>query len=1404
MASENEEIKEELQPKVDALKGEIGDLEGNLGNLNAALTSSIRNIEKIKAQQLDVFNKYGKDMEISFKEYFVGDKAPASQKDLKEILSGLISKKEEIESKKRKSTDDKEEIGKLGDLIKMITQDLEQLHQLGSEKNSEDKNKKYIENEIVKNNEELARFREALRSLTDANKSILNKIEKNTSEINNNIKDINNAIHSSSEDGRQGDSSNTSSTTDTPYTYVTQEENGENNDEVNEQTEELKKQSNIFVEISKKIDQLNNSNNDDNNDNENLGDDNNDNNNDDNIDIDEQNDELNEQVNILDREENAVDGIKQDFDDLRKIIDDKNTSLEKENDLIESEENKIEGAISKFREMHDNVQDINTDLKDGQDTLSKLKIPSSSDGGKSGAAWSFLTSSLETAFDLTLGISDRWDDIEDHAFKYGRALGMSAQQMRNYQKSLFNDEMQDMVGKYGTTMEQLRALQEGFTESTGRAVVMSREQMEAMAATSKYIDPATVNDVADKISEMGGSIVTSQEYLASTMARAQASGLNMAKHSKNFANNIKLASKYNFKRGLDDISKMTALTDRWKVNLGSFAEGLSASFENIESSISTAAKLQVLGGPMAAYMSNPLEMMNMTQTDMAGLMERFQDSIKDVGKFNKQSGVIELSPMDRAILKEQAKALNLNFDEVLNVINSEGKASAIESQINSIAKFNDTQKEWLKNVAEYDSETQKWYVTYHDKDGNRQRKDVNDIRSSDELNQYIQSEFSVEEKIQSDVHAIREHLLGRVKEKASSDAVSSLKEKQDSTKDRFELALVDMLDPAKMIERDLADVVKDGIPLIVKYVKNIADWVGGLSPAKIWNSWMDSASESSSFKWMQNLKMGDETANYIDNKVMPATGGLIGIGIIGGILAAFKSGTNLLFKKASNGLGKTIKSAGSKIGNIAKSVGGKLSSTAKGVGKGIKNLFSRGLTGLGEGAGGRLGSTGAKMLKGASKGLKIGGAAEAIFTAVRYGMNSQEANEQKNAVRTAYGSTNLEARLMNKNSFYEEARAEAAIEKEERKNNAIATTSAIGGILGSTVGGALGSLIGPGVATTAGGIFGGMAGAAIGEAVGEAIAPAIEETSNFLFGKSEKEQLGTEGVAQEKFETTKIGLQNIKTKDDLFQQAALATIGIHDLLISKFNIDNGKLSDGKEKDRGLIGNTTHTVKNFFGNLLGFNEGGIVHNGSENLDAPNGDTTVIAATENEMILTREQQSRLFAIANGEESARPRSGLPNSTTIAKQIGSTIGGHIGGLFGASNIQTGSMAGEAIGASINALVNPIGAITDILSNNVLYNKPTYISEKNSSAFNSIGNVSNGGIGGNNTMSFAPLNININGTLKLEGGNGQSKNIDINEIVNNTTLIRMLSEAIDRNTRTVFNGGSYNGEHSAWKLSKV
>lgn len=455
--------------------------------------------------------------------------------------------------------------------------------------------------------------------------------------------------------------------------------------------------------------------------------------------------EINDLYDQLNKVTIGVDDAEKKFEDLEKSI--RNSALAtnilsesikvgtKENEGI----NNLNQTASISNTVANNAQQMRQNLINGNNELKN--------GNK---LMGSLYQLIKSAFGIVIDASNKWMEIEDRVKKVGRSIGMSHEQVRGYQQDIMRN-YGSMAAKLGMTIDELTSFQEKYTKATGRAVQLSKEQVTVLASASKLMGEVATNKIVENMDNFGASTKTATSYLALNHARARAMGLDAQKASEAFADNVKLASKYTFSEGVNGISKMTLLSQKLKFNMESVANA-AEKFETIEGAISTAANLQMLGGTFAQQFSNPLEAMNMAMLDMEGFTDKVINSVKGKATFNRETGQIDMSAMDKRFIKEASKQLGISYDEMYNMAVQPTKIREIERELRTDQNFDETEKAFLANKAEYDPESKSFKITYFDEQGNEQQADISKI-SKDQLRQ-IRQQHDVDKAIYGDVHSI--------------------------------------------------------------------------------------------------------------------------------------------------------------------------------------------------------------------------------------------------------------------------------------------------------------------------------------------------------------------------------------------------------------------------------------------------------------------------------------------------------------------------------------------------------------------------------------------------------------------------------------------------------------------------
>lgn len=213
----------------------------------------------------------------------------------------------------------------------------------------------------------------------------------------------------------------------------------------------------------------------------------------------------------------------------------------------------------------------------------------------------------------------------------------------------------------------------------------------------------TANMTATELATMATSFDTlgyttdqTLEMMGEMTDQARAYGLNVSTFMGEVNKNLKLMVTYNFKDGVVGLSKMVAQAQALRIDMGktvSFADELMSP----EKAIETAAGFQMLGGSISK-LGDPFSLLNMAQTDMAGLQDSLVDMAAGAVSFNKESGEFDIPVTEMYRLREAAKLAGMSYQEFAEM---GMKAAQKTEKLKILDNFNtvpEEQKELIANM----------------------------------------------------------------------------------------------------------------------------------------------------------------------------------------------------------------------------------------------------------------------------------------------------------------------------------------------------------------------------------------------------------------------------------------------------------------------------------------------------------------------------------------------------------------------------------------------------------------------------------------------------------------------------------------------------------------------------------
>ena len=696
-------------------------------------------------------------------------------------------------------------------------------------------------------------------------------------------------------------------------------------------------------------------------------------------------------------------------------------------------------ALEKQKRIHDAIIGAQESQKDNWEKINKataannkLLAENARRAKELRDRWTAIKVTLEAMWNKTKEGGNMWLKINEQAISDAKRLGIVTRDgALNYTKHLL-ENTQALSRNFGMTAEQAMKMQDAYIKVTGRASMLTTSQMEDIAAATKLMGAETVQSAMQMMDTMGSTSQTTTELLDRNFARAVNSGLDTVKASQEFVKNMSLANQLSFRNGVDGISRMTILSQTIKMNFQEVAR-VADKFSTIEGAIEGAARLQMLGGPVAMLGGNPMQMLYESLSDPEALFERIKDMAATQAVFNRKTGEAEIDPMTLAFMKEQEKALGVSPGTLIGSAKQQAKIQAIESDFRRFSPATyqaatPEQKMALSNKAEYDKELGTWVIKYMDEFGKEQRADMRNITTA-QLAEISKDNIDPVNDIKANVRKIAQELIGT-------------KERWNSMKEQINLG----------IGGALHGIMKSGDSLLT--------W---LNSSAIWKMLTTTAVGAATIiagrglwalgKFQLAKLFSRGLANYA------TTGKVFG--------AASKSGSGLSFAARRNLVNSGFRGRLISQANAAKSI-----ATETGVAsQGAKS------TRLFKGVGG---------LKSLPKAVKFGGPATAAIGGLMYAIGgSYEASAEKKREDAL-----IENAQKNNIRFTDTEFTQRRLAAENKK--AEATSSALAGGIGMTagtiLGGALGTLIAPGVGSLIGSAIGGYVGEKLGSSFGKSIA----------------------------------------------------------------------------------------------------------------------------------------------------------------------------------------------------------------------------------------------------------------------------------------------------------------------------
>lgn len=328
-------------------------------------------------------------------------------------------------------------------------------------------------------------------------------------------------------------------------------------------------------------------------------------------------------------------------------------------------------------------------------------------------------------------ITQQWDDLakqstdfalklNDSGLKFSRTIGytsMANGKTDDFSSALIKMSQETMAnGKtmaevFGNEIEKLPQIMDSYIQTSSRAVNLSAKDYGNIMGTGRLFGMSSeeASVLYGSMNIFNASISSASDSMGVMYHQITKMGLSSKKFGKDLVENLKLAQKYNFKGGVDNMMKLTKWAQQTRFNLNSAASFADSILDgSLSDALEKSARLQVLGGAAAIY-SDPFGMLYDAGANVGDLAKRQAAMFSDLtGTFNSKTGETEFSWYENKMIRERAKAAGLNVEDVFNQIRQTNKQGVIDKLLGGM---DEEDRIAIGNRATYNQDKRRWEVT---------------------------------------------------------------------------------------------------------------------------------------------------------------------------------------------------------------------------------------------------------------------------------------------------------------------------------------------------------------------------------------------------------------------------------------------------------------------------------------------------------------------------------------------------------------------------------------------------------------------------------------------------------------------------------------------------------------------
>lgn len=219
------------------------------------------------------------------------------------------------------------------------------------------------------------------------------------------------------------------------------------------------------------------------------------------------------------------------------------------------------------------------------------------------------------------------------------------------------------AAQFGQSIGDLANMQAIYTEETGRANVMNKENLKSVSAmaagTSLGKEGAAA--MAGSFAIIGLNASRVADLVADITNDSDALGVSSASVLKTLNSNFKRSQEFTFANGVKGLKQMAIQAQTIKISMEDTFNAAEKA-RTLEGSLDMAAQLMVLGGNFSK--ADPFQLSFLARNDPAKFQKALADMTKGVASFNAETGEFSISAYDMDRLRQASEATGVSMESL--------------------------------------------------------------------------------------------------------------------------------------------------------------------------------------------------------------------------------------------------------------------------------------------------------------------------------------------------------------------------------------------------------------------------------------------------------------------------------------------------------------------------------------------------------------------------------------------------------------------------------------------------------------------------------------------------------------------------------------------------------------------